>query len=591
MSKDSLKVLRIDDIPLLYARISNLNIQGIVDDVIHPHGNWRGLSIGHTLSLWLCYLLSEGDHRLSTVEEWASVNESVLSILSGQSVCAKHFTDDRLEQVLDYLSDAGSYHRINNRLTHNSLEVYDMDTQKSIRLDAAPFQGHHDVKVSNLFTDGHTKHHNPNLGMLKVMLACVDNEINGFGYPLAHLTVPGNKADDLLYIPIIKRCEEALSGKDLNSRKLYVGDSKMGSQGNRYYIIMCTKNDYLMPLSKVQLSDKERLKAINASSSEAYKKAYKTDKQGNKELIAQGFEQTAQVSYTDEHGETHTWEERRIFVRSKAYTKSQQAALDNRVEQATDMLNTLLVRKKGKRIPKTKAELEQGIDKILKDKKVSGLLKVSIIEQKHSKSFRGYNGKPGRVEHSSTFELSVQADKALISERKKLLGWQVYATTVDEQKLDFENIVWKYRHQNRIESRFNDLRNKVAPLIPIFLQKDNRVEALINVLMICLKICALMEFEVAKSLKKNEEKLDKVYEGNPKRSTKTPTAKRLLRQFRGISIVIFRPKPNQAPDVHLTDLNQNQLKIIHLMGHKPSIYNDLPQKIKLFFSNTKIPET
>lgn len=157
MSKNSLAVLRIDDIPLLYARISNLDIQGIVDDVIHPHGNWCGLSIGHTLSLWLCYLLSEGDHRLSPVEEWAKANESILSVLSGQSVNAKHFTDDRLEAILDYLSDPGIYHRINKRLTNNSLEVYDMDAQKTIRLDAAPFQGHHDVKTSKLFADGHTK--------------------------------------------------------------------------------------------------------------------------------------------------------------------------------------------------------------------------------------------------------------------------------------------------------------------------------------------------------------------------------------------------------------------------------------------------
>lgn len=151
-------------------------------------------------------------------------------------------------------------------------------------------------------------------------------------------------------------------------------------------------------------------------------------------MIAQGFEQTTQVSYTDEHGEVRTWKERRIFARSRAYTKSQQAALDNRIQQATDMLNALLVRKRGKRVPKTKAELEQRIDMILKDKKVSGLLKVNIIEQKDSKSVRGYNGGPDSVEHSSTFELTVQADQELISERKKLLGWQVYATTVDEQK-------------------------------------------------------------------------------------------------------------------------------------------------------------
>lgn len=590
MQEQTLEVLRVDDIPLLYHQIECLGVQRIIDKEIKPHGNWSGLSIGHLVSMWLCYMLSEGDHRLSSVEEWVSVNQSILSVLSGQAVRVKDFTDDRLEQVLDYLSDVGSWRRVNNGLTNNGLEVYVMDAQKTIRLDAAPFQGHHQVKLSKLFKYGYSKHHNAKLGMLKVMLACVDNEINGFGYPLVHMTVSGEKADDVLYIDMIIQCEETLREHPSKSKKLYVGDTKMGSKANRYYIFSID-NDYLVPLSKIQFPDKERIKAINQATPQNYKKAYKVDEKQRKDLIAQGFEQTEKVSYTDEQGKVHTWDERRIFVRSMAYAKSQQAALDNRIEQATSILNGILVSKQGKKSPKTRTELEQRIKDVLKDKSLIGLLKVSITEQIHSKEVRGYKGKPTRVEQSSTFELEVQREEQAINERKKLLGWQVYATTVDEQRLDFENIVWKYRHQNRIETRFNDLRNKVIPLIPIFLKKDNRVEALINLLMICLKLCALIEFKVAKNLKKNEEKLDKVYEGNPKRATATPTTKRLLRQFRGISIVIFKQQANQPMQVHLTGINQNQLKIIQLMDGNTNIYNDLPHKIKLFFSITKIPET
>ena len=128
------------------------------------------------------------------------------------------------------MSDIGSWCRINNGYTIG-------DKQETIRLDAAPFQGHHEVKVSKLFEFGYSKHHNPRLGMLKVMLACIDNEINGFGYPVAHMTVSGEKADDVLYIEMIAQCEETLRGCPAKSRKLYVGDSKMGSKANRYYVV------------------------------------------------------------------------------------------------------------------------------------------------------------------------------------------------------------------------------------------------------------------------------------------------------------------------------------------------------------------
>ena len=101
----SLKVLRIDDLPLLYAQVKELGIQQIIDKIIIPHGNWQGISIGHLISVWLCYLLSESDHRLSSVESWALENEILLGTLSGQnSLSSKDFTDDRLEQALDYLS-------------------------------------------------------------------------------------------------------------------------------------------------------------------------------------------------------------------------------------------------------------------------------------------------------------------------------------------------------------------------------------------------------------------------------------------------------------------------------------------------------
>jgi len=443
-------------------------------------------------------------------------------------------------------------------------------------LDAAPQQGHHQVTKSGLFQRGYSKHHNPNLGMIKIMLASIDNEINGFGYPIAHLTVSGEQADDGLYLPIIKECEKVLAATSRIKKKLYVGDTKMGSKGNRYYI-WWTKNDYLVPLSKKQLSGNERIKRIEAQ--DKYHKIYKKDKTGKRQLVAQGFEYTEQMSYEKEDGTLDEWKERRVYVQSSSYAESQQNALDKKIKQTTKELEYLLVRKQGKQTPTSKKALQKAIDEIVNQANLKGLLEVQIKEKRHKKTINAYGNNPERVEKWSTFQLQIIPNEEAIVEKKKLVGWQVYATTVSKNKLSFEKIIWKYRAQNRIESKFNDLRNKVVPLLPIFLKKENRIEALVNVLMICLKVCTVLEFKIAKKLKEEEEELDNIYAGNPKQSTATPTAKKVLEQFKGISVVLIHQSKVSIPIITMTDLNQNVLKIIRLLGFKSDIYTGLPKKI------------
>lgn len=584
-------VLRIDDIPLLYAQLKELRVQQIIDEVIKPHGNRTGLSLGHLVTIWLCYLLSEADHRLSSVESWALENRLLLIALSEQtSLTEKDFTDDRLEQALDYLSKPSNWEGINVGLNRNSLAIYDLDADKTIRLDAAPMQGHQCVEVSQLFEYGYSKHHNPKLGMLKIMLACVDNAVNGFGYPLAHLTVGGATADDVLYRPIIEECEKTFEGKHEFRRKLYVGDSKISSLANRCYIYQ-SGNDYLGPLSKRQLSGKERIKAIEAADEQTYQQVYKTEQAGKKKpLVAKGFEQIVQVSYEDEQGQAHDWEERQVYVCSIAYATSQHKALKKKLRDIPELLQDLVRTKRGRTRLKTSQEVQEKVDALLSEKGLTGLVEVGIEEEQHTKTLRAYGENPTRQETWSTFSLVIKQNEVAIATRKQLHGWQVYATTVGKEQLDFEKIVWKYRHQNRIESRFNDLRNKVVPLVPIFLSKDNRIEALVNLLMICLKVCCVIEFKVAKQLDEQKEELAGIYEGNPKRSTAKPTAKRLLKQFCNISLVIITLTQGTSPQVLLTDLTDVQLKITKLLAFEPSIYEGLTEKLKLLFLNSNISE-
>lgn len=222
--------------------------------------------------------------------------------------------------------------------------------------------------------------------------------------------------------------------------------------------------------------------------------------------------------------------------------------------------------------------------------KVEGLIEVLIKEEITKIKKRAYGDKPKRIEKKSTFELTIQRDKVQIAERKKYMGWQIYATNAPKDLLTFEKCVWKYRYQSNIESRFDDIRNKMAALLPVFLQKDERIKGLVNILLLALKICSVMEYKAASALQNENELLFNVYEGNPNRGTNRPSAKRLLKAFEGVAIsVIF--EANKFQFALMTNLKPVQKKILKLMDLEEEIYTGLTSKVELFFSNRIIIET
>jgi hypothetical protein len=53
------------------------------------------------------------------------------------------------------------------------------------------------------------------------------------------------------------------------------------------------------------------------------------------------------------------------------------------------------------------------------------------------------------------------------------------------------------------------------------------------------------EFAVREALQKQEEKLDHIYAGNPKRATAKPTTEMMLRAFCGLNLIMLnRHYPN-----------------------------------------------
>ena len=74
---------QINDLPLLLGIVEELGIRRLIDAQIRPHGGWQGFSVGTVVSIWLCHLLMERDHRLVVVREWAAARRQTLNALLG----------------------------------------------------------------------------------------------------------------------------------------------------------------------------------------------------------------------------------------------------------------------------------------------------------------------------------------------------------------------------------------------------------------------------------------------------------------------------------------------------------------------------
>ena len=555
---------QVDDIPVLMAQGKKIGIPEFLDRHFAPHGNWQGTSLGWTGLVWLSHILSEGDHRLNQVEAWAEKRLHTLEASTGQLVRGGEWSDDRLGIVLDELADDEKWSAFENDLNRQTFRVYDL-RPKRVRLDSTTASGYWTVTEEGLFQFGHSKDHRPDLPQVKVMLSALDP----MGMPVATQVVPGQRADDGLYIPAIEQVSASLDEHGL----LYVGDSKTGALATRAYL-QNSQDYYLCPLSMTQWS-KEKLGDYLQpvwDGKQALEKVVRKNAAGEIEEIAEGYEQSVILS-AEVGDKTITWTERHLIVRSFQSARSTEEGLHTRLAKAQAALQALNERKQGKERIKSVAAMQSAADKIIREYRVTGLLKLEIVEQSTEKHIRAYGDRPTRSVIETTVSLRVENDAAAIAEAVRWFGWRVYATNQSQEILSLDKATLAYREEFLVERSFGRLKGKPLSLSPMYLQSDTRATALIRLLSLGLRILTLIEHKARQRLADLNEKLSGLYAGNPKRTTDRPTAEAMLQAFTGIylSVVIL----GEQILYHISPLSEVQTKILSLLDFSADIFTQL----------------
>jgi transposase len=555
---------RVDDVPLLLEQMQRMGLPTLIDEHFPAHGNWYGLSLGWVSTIWLSSILSRGDHRLVHVEPWVANRLFTLQTVTEQKVERLDFTDDRLEIVLRRLSDDARWAQFESRLNQHTVRVYDLTTER-IHVDSTTASAYTSVSQDGLFQFGHSKDYRPDLPQVKVMQAVLDP----LGMPLATDVVSGERADDPLYVPCLKRVQQSLGRCGL----LFVGDCKMAAHDTRAFIALAG-DYYLCPLPQVQLGEGELDEALERvwSGEQALTSVFREQERGEPELIAQGYEREVPMSVEGE-GKPQEWTERRLVVRSVRHAQAAEVALRARVAKAKHQVEALNRRGRGRKRFEDIEPLRQAVNEIVQRHRVEEFLWLRYNQHTTTRQVRAYKDRPAYRQEDRQATVEVRVDEEALESAVHRLGWRVYSTNQPVEQLSLEQAVLAYRSEYLVERSLGRLKGRPLSLRPMYVQRDDHATGLIRLLSIALRVLTLLEFVVRRQLKAAGATLAGLYAGNTKRETARPTAERLLEAFQEVTLTVVEGVHHVYR--YVTALSPLQERILELLGFSSRVYTRL----------------
>lgn len=380
------------------------------------------------------------------------------------------------------------------------------------------------------------------------------------GVPLVSATLPGNGADDPIYVPTWERMVHTIGHKDF----LFIADCKASAQSTRaqidqhgglYCVPLALTGRMEQTLAQWVLDPPAVLEAI-----------YLPGQDLSEAPIGEGFElELGQRWQYGSQTEVYDWMERQLVVRSAALAQQQQQGLEQRLARAEAALNAL-----SKRSHKDCCTLQKEVEALLKRHRVSECFQWQVHYTPVTRYTKRRRPKPDDLPHQrleDRFSLSFQRNPEAIAQAQRLCRWRIYVTNAPIPRLERSQAVAYYRDQWTLERGYSRFKRGALPALPIFLQSDERIIGLMFLLTVALRLFTLIEVVVRRQLEQDKTKLAGLYAGNPKRTSRRPSTESLLGVFSGITLCRL-----PTGDSYTTPLSPLQAQILSLMGIPPNLY-------------------
>jgi len=561
---------RVDDIPLLIGVMQRLRLPELLDRHLGNHGHHRGLSNGCLATVWLAYILSQGDHRKSTVQNWADRCRETLQRLLGQPIRDVEFNDDRLGIVLRRLSKTADWEALEAALWQSTVDVYALEIA-SVRVDSTTAYGYHTPTDDGIMRYGQSKDERPDLPQLKLMAAAAEPA----GHLMACAVYPGHKGDDPLYLPVIERVR-AMVGR---SGLLYVGDGKMSALATRADIV-AHQDYYLAPLAATGGTVDQQDAWIERAVASDQPIALFWD---GERLLGAGyeFERSLTAAVGDQ---TVRWVERVQVVRSPALAREQTRQMESRLSGAMADLRKLTPPVgRGYRQQTSVESLQAAIDKVLVRHAVSGLLRVQWRREEQTTTRaigRGRRGpdRPTRTEVRVRYVITdSERDAEAIQRHTDRLGWRIQVTNAPVAPMSTAQSVAIYRGGWCLERDFHLLKDRPVGISPLYVRRDDQIVGLTRLLTLAVRLLTLIETQVRAGLAQSNDSLSGLYPGQPTRTTDQPTATRLLKAFARAEITLTRLGMGGQTLWHITPLSGPLQRVLMYLGLSVALYMRLAE--------------
>jgi transposase len=324
----------------------------------------------------------------------------------------------------------------------------------------------------------------------------------------------------------------------------------------------------------VQLADGELEQAIEAvaNGQEALMPVFRASADGTKELIAEGLERHVAMQ-VEVAGQSQTWTERRLVVRSQRHAQAAEKTLRARVAKAKAQVEALNQRGRGRKRYDEIDDLRQAVVEIVQRHQVEDFLWLRYDQRVTTRPKRAYRGQPAGMTQDRQAIVEVRVDEAALASAIERLGWRIYGTNQPSAHLSLDQAVLAYRQEYQVERSLGRLKGRPLSLRPMYVQRDDHATGLIRLLSIALRVLTLLEFVVRRQLAAEEATLSGLYAGNAKRETARPTAERLLEAFQEVTLTVM--VTDQQSHCHLTPLNPLQERILELLGFSEQAYTRL----------------
>jgi transposase len=190
--------------------------------------------------------------------------------------------------------------------------------------------------------------------------------------------------------------------------------------------------------------------------------------------------------------------------------------------------------------------------------------KISIV-QTHEGDRCACAGRPSKNAAKNTFytiETKIEELSEHIKNQIILDGMFVLATTqLDEKKLPTKEVLSHYKGQSKaVENRFNLFKNSTCIASKVYLKNENRIEALVMILCLCLLIYALAENQLRKTLVAEE----KTVPNQSKKTTQNPTMKWIFQMFEGV--IMSATEIDGQTSLQIANLRESLRIVLEILG-------------------------